>query len=53
MSVLMRGFSLAEKDSRVIKSADEIKVGDKINITFSKGGAEVTVDKLTKNRGSK
>ena len=53
MSVLMRGFSLAEKDSRVIKSADEIKVGDKINITFSKGGAEVTVDKLTKSRGSK
>ena len=53
MSVLMRGFSLAEKDSKVIKSANELSVGDKISITFSKGGAEVTVDKLTKNRGIK
>ena len=38
-----RGFSAVFLEEKLLKSADEIKVGDTLDIRFSKGKAKVKV----------
>ncbi len=37
LKTLARGYSIASKDNKVIKKAEELNTGDKINIRFSDG----------------
>lgn len=38
MGVLARGYSLTEKDGRVISDANELSAGDKVSVKLDKGG---------------
>lgn len=44
LSILLRGYSVAEKDGRIIKSKNELSLGDKISVRLSDGyvSAEIT-----------
>jgi exodeoxyribonuclease VII large subunit len=44
LSILLRGYSVAEKDGKIIKSKDELSLGDKISVRLSDGyvSAEIT-----------
>jgi len=44
--VLERGYSLALKENKVIKSIKEIAVNDKLKVVVSDGKAEVVIEKL-------
>ena len=44
LKTLSRGYSIATKDSKVIKKAKELKKGDKISIRFSDGTQDATID---------
>lgn len=43
LSVLSRGYSFVQKDNRVVSSAEHLKSGDDINLTFSDGNVEAVV----------
>lgn len=45
LKVLSRGYSIAEKDKKVVASTDNLNVGDNISLRFSKGSAECEVIK--------
>ena len=44
LAVLKRGYSIAEKDGKVISKAAQLKSGDKFTLTFKDGKTNVTVD---------
>lgn len=43
LSVLSRGYSIAEHCGRAVRTSDDISVGDVLKITFNRGNATVTV----------
>lgn len=46
LKVLDRGYSIVNKDSEVIRSSESLKVGDRLQIRFAQGQANVEVKKL-------
>jgi len=51
LKIMQRGFSLTTKDNQVITSIDQIHVGDKLNIQYKDGIANVNVmNKEGKNK---
>jgi exodeoxyribonuclease VII large subunit len=49
LKVVDRGYSIVNKESKVIKSFDQIKVGDKVKVRLSKGSFEAKVINTSKN----
>ncbi len=49
LKVLDRGYSMAQKNNKVIRSSSQIKKGDSMSIKFADGSADVTVDKVSKD----
>lgn len=43
LKTLTRGFSITEKDNKIVKSAKDLKTGDKINVRFVDGERQATV----------
>ena len=49
LRVLRRGYSLAEDgEGRTVKSAGQLKAGDRVRLRFADGGADCTVDSVTR-----
>ena len=48
ISVLNRGYTMAEKDGKVLNSATSVEKGDVLSVRFSDGEARVTVDEIQK-----
>lgn len=46
LAVLSRGYAVAKKDGRAVKSADELKLGDVIDVKLDKGGVSAEVKKI-------
>ena len=46
---LKRGYVLAQKDGKVIKSASDLSLGDKLTITLVDGTVKTTVDEKEVN----
>ncbi len=46
LRVVDRGYSIAKKNKEVVKSAKQLKVSDRIELTFAIGKAEVEVTKI-------
>ena len=44
LKTLSRGYSLTEKEGKIIKSKDELKKGDIIDIRFTDGNKKATVN---------
>lgn len=43
MKTLTRGYSIAQKDNKIIKKASDLKKGDNISVTFSDGSINANV----------
>ena len=50
LSVLSRGYSVAEKDGCVVKSSEELESGDEIELIFAKGSATAKVTHIVKEK---
>ena len=48
LSVLSRGYSVAESKDGVVKSAEQIKVDDELQLIFADGRAKVNVREVEK-----
>lgn len=48
LSVLSRGYSVAENERGVVKSVDDLKVGDEVRLIFADGSAHAHVTGLNK-----
>lgn len=46
LAVLSRGYAVAKKDGKAVKSADELKIGDVIDVKLDKGGISAEVKKI-------
>lgn len=44
LAVLKRGYSIAEKDGKIITNSAQLKSGDKLTLTFRDGKTDVTVN---------
>ena len=44
IAVLKRGYSIAEKDGKIITNSAQLKSGDKLTLTFRDGKTDVTVN---------
>lgn len=53
LSVIGRGYTLAEKDGRTVSSVDNIDVGDTLKLILSDGFADCTVTETEKNNEGK
>ena len=51
LSVLKRGYLIAERDGKIIKNANDAKVGDKLDITLSDGVISAHVLGIKKTKG--
>jgi exodeoxyribonuclease VII large subunit len=52
LKILGRGYSLViDKESRLIKSHEAVKIGDNLSVILSKGELEVKVDKILEKSG--
>ncbi|MEW5903262.1 MAG: exodeoxyribonuclease VII large subunit [Pseudomonadota bacterium] len=50
--VLARGYSLVRKpDGSIVRAADELQVGDVLDVAFSRGSAQVAVSKVREGQG--
>ncbi len=45
LAVLSRGYSIAQKDGKAVKSAEELNIGDIIDVKLNKGGVAAKVVK--------
>ena len=45
LAVLSRGYAVASKDGKAVKNAEELKVGDVIDVKLNKGGVTAEVKK--------
>ena len=45
LAVLSRGYAVASKDGKAVKSAEDLRVGDMIDVKFDKGGVSAEVKK--------
>ena len=43
MKTLTRGYSITQKDNKIIKKAADLKKGDNISITFSDGNVNANI----------
>lgn len=50
LKVVERGYSIARKDEQVIKSADQLKAGDAVELTFAKGRALAKIEKVIQDK---
>lgn len=48
LKVVERGYSITRKNNKLIKSAADLSAGETVEITFAKGSAQATIDKVTK-----
>jgi exodeoxyribonuclease VII large subunit len=48
LKVLERGYAITRKDGRLVRSADTLNVGDRIEVTFAKGKAAARVESVLK-----
>ncbi|MFZ4402567.1 MAG: exodeoxyribonuclease VII large subunit [Pseudobdellovibrionaceae bacterium] len=48
LKVVSRGYSIVESNHKVIKSFNEIKIGEQVSIQLANGAIVATVDQLTK-----
>ncbi len=48
LKVVERGYSIVKKNQSVVKSADQIKTGDLLEITLAQGHIEARVEKVNK-----
>jgi len=46
--VIERGYSIVKKGDELVKSSEQVKVGDSINIRLAQGQLEARVEKVTK-----
>lgn len=46
LGVMARGFSVTKRAQRIVKSANELSVGDMVEISFSSGTAEATINAI-------
>jgi exodeoxyribonuclease VII large subunit len=46
LKVVERGYSITFKDKKPVKSVEQLKQGDLLEITFSKGKASARVEKI-------
>ena len=51
LSVLSRGYSIAQTSEGLIKSVDDAKVGDSVRLFVSDGELGLTVENITKRKG--
>ncbi len=49
IKTMLRGYSVAEKDEKIVKTVDSLQKNDKINLKFSDGSAECTVNSVRKD----
>lgn len=49
MKILKRGFTVTEKDGKLINSVDSVAVGDSLNLKFSDGNAYCIVTEIERN----
>jgi len=52
LSVMSRGYAVAEIDGNIIKSVKKIAKGDVLTVKFSDGTVEADVTKITKKKGA-
>ena len=52
LSVMSRGYAVAEIDGNIIKSVKKIAKGDVLTVKFSDGTVETDVTKITKKKGA-
>ena len=50
LKILTRGYVVAEKEGNIVKSVDDIKLNDDINVTFSDGKVKANVKEILKNK---
>lgn len=48
LKVVERGYSITRVNGRLIKTAEELKTGERVDITFAKGRATATIDQTFK-----
>ena len=48
LSVISRGYSITEKDGRVVRSSADLSVGDSVNIRLSDGAVSARVSEVSK-----
>ncbi len=46
LNILDKGYSLVKKDDKVVKDANDVLVGDHLNVTLSKGNLDVIVKEI-------
>lgn len=51
LAVLSRGYAVAKKGGKAVKSADELKIGDMIDVKLNKGGVSAEVKKTEVENG--
>lgn len=52
LSVMSRGYAVAEVDGSIIKSVKQVAKGDVLTVKFSDGTVETGVTKITKRKGA-
>ena len=50
LKILTRGYVVAEKEGNIVKSIEDIKLNDDINVTFSDGKVKANVKEILKNK---
>ena len=50
LSVLSRGYALAQKDKALVTSSSQLRQGDSLTVQFSDGLVATTVEKITPNK---
>jgi exodeoxyribonuclease VII large subunit len=50
LAVLQRGYCVAEKDGRVVKSVGEIAAGDRVTVRFRDGSSRMNVESVNHDR---
>ena len=50
LKILTRGYIVAEKEGNIVKSVDDIKLNDDINVTFSDGKVKANVQEILRNK---
>lgn len=48
LKVVERGYSIARKENQVVRSIGQLAIGDRMELIFAQGQAEVVVEKLNK-----
>ena len=43
LAVLARGYSIVQRDNKILTDADSVRLGDEISITLTKGSIAATV----------